>query len=444
MPHGELIAVRSHRIRLVLQGTGWLMVAVGTPWAIAFAAQGLWVLAALDLAVATAGAIVIFCVRHDHLRMGAAVFVCSAYAIICALGLFIDVPDGTHPRSMHVFLLALAFAAHLVLQLERRLWYYGVPVLCMLTFLVLASSSVGYLLPYGIPEENRTLNAWFNNFSALLCLFSVMVLMHADVRVRTALEADLHAGLKNQQLVVYYQPQVTHDGRVTGAETLVRWQHPVRGLVPPSEFIPLAEQCGLISEVGLQVLDAACLQLVAWARRPDRAQLSLSVNVSASELREPGFIPGILAVLARTGADPSRLKIELTETMLVANIDDVMAKMSALRERGIAVSLDDFGTGFSSLNYLKRLPLDQLKIDKSFIDNVLSDANDVAIARTVVTLGQQLGLQVVAEGVETEEQRQLLESIGCLAYQGYLFSRPLPAEAFEQFLRQREAAAGTA
>ncbi len=438
MSHGELIAVRSHRIRLVLQGAGWLMVAIGVPWAVAFTLQALWVLAALDLVVAVAGAIVVFCVRHDHLRLGAAVFVGCAYATTCALGLFIDVPDGTHPRSMHVFLLALAFAAHLVLQLERRVFYHGVPLLCMLTYLVFASSPIGFPLPYGIPEEHRALSAWFNNLSALACLFTVMVLMHADIRVRTALEADLHAGLKNQQLVVYYQPQVAHDGRVTGAETLVRWQHPVRGLVPPSEFIPLAEHCGLISELGQVVLAATCQQLVAWSRQPERAHLTLSVNVSASELREPAFIQNVLAVLARTGANPARLKVELTETMLVANIDDVMAKMSALREKGIGVSLDDFGTGYSSLNYLKRLPLDQLKIDKSFVDNVLSDSSDAAIARTVVTLGQQLGLHVIAEGVETEEQRLLLEGIGCLAYQGYLFSRPLPAVAFEEFLRKRE------
>ncbi len=440
MSHGELIAVRSHRIRLVLQGAGWLMVAIGTPWAVAFTLQGLWVLAALDVVVAVAGGIVVFSVRHDHLRLGAAVFVGSAYAVTCALGLFIDVPDGTHPRSMHVFLLALAFAAHLVLQLERRLLYYGVPVVCMLTYLVLASSTVGYPLPYGIPEEHRALSAWFNNFSALLCLFTVMVLMHADIRVRTALEADLHAGLKNHQLIVYYQPQVAHDGQVMGAETLVRWKHPVRGLVPPSEFIPLAEQCGLISELGQVVLETACQQLVAWAKRPDRAQLTLSVNVSASELHEPAFIHNILAVLARTGANPARLKVELTETMLVNNIDDVMAKMAALREKGIGVSLDDFGTGYSSLNYLKRLPLDQIKIDKSFVDNVQSDSSDAAIARTVVALGQELGLHVIAEGVETEEQRQLLESIGCMAYQGYLYSRPLPVAAFEQFLRDHEAA----
>ena len=246
--------------------------------------------------------------------------------------------------------------------------------------------------------------------------------------------------MENKQLEIHYQPQVDQDGRVLGAEALVRWRHPVRGMVPPAEFIPLAEQCGLISEVGRVVLTAACRQLVAWAGRPERAALTLSVNVSALQLHEPRFIQSTLALLDSTGADPHRLKIELTETMLVHDVEEVMAKMAALRERGIRISLDDFGTGYSSLAYLKRLPLDQLKIDKSFVDNVLTEANDAAIARTVVALGQNLGLQVIAEGVETEAQRAFLQGIGCTAYQGYLYSKPLPAAELERFLQQREGA----
>ncbi|WP_442968094.1 putative bifunctional diguanylate cyclase/phosphodiesterase [Pseudorhodoferax sp.] len=442
-PRRDLIAVRSHRIRLMLHGSGWLMVCLGIPWSVGFAAQGLWFLAVLDLLLALCGAIVVRSVRRDRLRLGAAVFVAYGYLFVCAVGLFMDVPDGTHPRSIHVFLLAMAFASYLVLQLEHRLLYFGVPALCMLTFLVLASSGIGIPL-YPIPEEHREISAWFNNFSALACLFVVMVLMHADIRVRTALEAELHAGLENRQLEIHYQPQVDQAGRVLGAEALVRWKHPVRGMVPPGEFIALAEQCGLIAEVGRVVLGSACRQLVDWAQRPERAHLTLSVNVSASQLYEPRFIEATLAVLDRTGADPHRLKLELTETMLVHDVEEVMAKMAALRERGIRISLDDFGTGYSSLAYLKRLPLDQLKIDKSFVDNVLTDANDAAIARTVVSLGQNLGLQVIAEGVETEAQRRFLQDIGCLVYQGYLYSKPLPAAELEQFLRRREAGPGVA
>lgn len=436
----DLVAVQSHRIRLLLQGSGGLMVAMGLPWGLHFAHQGLWLLAGLDGLVTVAGLVVVWSVWRDRLRLGASVFVVCSFAVICAIALLIDVPDGRHPRSIHHFLLALALSAYLALQLEPRWLRFGVPALCMGAFLVFASSPVGHpLAGYAIPLDQRTPSLWLNNFSALLCLFVVMVLMHADIRVRTALEAELRTALGNRQLLLHYQPQVSHDGRVIGAETLVRWNHPARGLLAPAEFIPLAEQCGLISELGRVVLHEACEQLVLWARRPERAQLTLSVNVSASQFREPGFIAATLDVLGRTRADPQRLKVELTETMLVHDIEDTMGKMEALRERGVGLSLDDFGTGYSSLSYLKRLPLSQLKIDKSFVDNLLTDVNDAAIARTVVSLGQSLGLQVIAEGVETEAQRELLEGMGCRAYQGYLYSRPLPAAEFERFLREQEA-----
>ncbi len=438
-PYHDLVAVKKHRIRLLLQGSGWLMVAIGVPWGIHFALQGLWLLAALDGLVAAVGAAVVWCVPRDRLRLGAVLFVGCAYLVICAIALLVDVPDGSHPRSVHHFLLALAFSAYLALQLEHRALYFGVPAVCLLTFLLLASTPVGFAQPqFGIPAEQRALSVWFNNFSALLCLFVVMVLMHADIRVRTALEAELRTALANRQLVLYYQPQVAHDGSVIGAETLVRWNHPARGLVPPAEFISLAEECGLIGQLGRAVLRDACRQLVQWSKRPERAHLTLSVNVSASELRQPGFVDATLKVLDWTRAEPTRLKIELTETLLVNDIEDVSGKLAALRQRGIGVSLDDFGTGYSSLNYLKRLPLTQLKIDKSFVDDVLTDTSDAAIARTVVALGRQLGLHVIAEGVETEEQRALLQDIGCLAYQGYLYSKPLSAEDFERFLLARE------
>ncbi|MCW5624369.1 MAG: EAL domain-containing protein [Burkholderiales bacterium] len=435
MLHHDLLAVRTHRVRLMLQGAGWLLIGVGVPWALNFSIQGLWVLASIDVVLVVAGTIVLWSARNDHLRLGWILLISCAYLATSSLAFFLDVPDGKHPRSVHLFLLSLAFASYLMLQLERRILYLGVPILCMATFLVFASSSIGYQLPFAIPEAHRAANAWFNNLSAMVCLFIVMVLMHADIRVRTALEADLHAGLEQRQLVLHYQPQVDVDGRILGAEALVRWNHPLRGLVPPNEFIPLAEQCGMITAVGRVVLEAACLQLVEWSKNPDRAHLTIAVNVSAIQILEGTFVKEVTSVLDRTKADPTRLKIELTETMFANDLDDIIAKMAALRARGIAISLDDFGTGYSSLNYIKRLPLDQLKIDKSFVDDVLTDPSDAAIARTVVSLSQNLGLHVIAEGVETEAQRAFLESIGCKAYQGYLYSKPLAAADFEQFVQ---------
>jgi diguanylate cyclase (GGDEF)-like protein/PAS domain S-box-containing protein len=258
--------------------------------------------------------------------------------------------------------------------------------------------------------------------------------MQAEVSARAALEADLREGLKKSQLLLYFQPQVDDTGRITGAEALVRWQHPKRGLVSPAAFIPLAEETGLILPLGNWVLENACRQLVDWATTPAGAALSIAVNVSAGELHQEDFVEQVLSVLERTGADPKKLKLELTESLLLDDVEDTIAKMTRLKAAGVSFSLDDFGTGYSSLAYLKRLPLDQLKIDQSFVRDILTDPNDAAIARTVVALAQSLGLSVIAEGVETQAQLELLASQGCHAYQGYLFSRPLPIAAFNELL----------
>ncbi len=233
--------------------------------------------------------------------------------------------------------------------------------------------------------------------------------------------------------MLHYQAQVVGNGRVTGAEVLVRWQHPQRGLVSPGEFIPLAEDTGLILPLGHWVLETACAQLARWATRAATAHLTLAVNVSAKQFRQAEFVNQVLAVLTKTGANPKRLKLELTESLLVHNVEDIVEKMFALKAKGVGFSLDDFGTGYSSLSYLKRLPLDQLKIDQSFVRDLLIDPNDMAIAKTIIALARSLELGVIAEGVETAEQRDFLASSGCHAYQGYLFSWPLPLEGFERY-----------
>jgi diguanylate cyclase (GGDEF)-like protein/PAS domain S-box-containing protein len=255
--------------------------------------------------------------------------------------------------------------------------------------------------------------------------------MQNVVSQRAALEIDLRNALAAQQFVLHYQAQVDATGHITGAEALVRWQHPVRGLVPPGEFIPLAEETGLVIPLGQWVLETACQQLAAWSKIPALAHLSLAVNVSARQLGLSDIVERVLAVMRASGAPANRLKLELTESLLLDNADEVIHKMAALKAQGIGFSLDDFGTGYSSLAYLKRLPLDQLKIDQSFVRDVLSDANDAVIARTVVALGKSLGLHVIAEGVETAAQRDFLLRNGCLAFQGYLFSRPVPLAQFE-------------
>jgi diguanylate cyclase (GGDEF)-like protein/PAS domain S-box-containing protein len=252
--------------------------------------------------------------------------------------------------------------------------------------------------------------------------------MQSAVTIRSTLEADLRKGLREHQFMLFYQPQVSAEGQLIGVEALVRWRHPLRGLVAPSEFIPLAEETGLILPLGLWVLETACARLAVWGKDPGKAHLTMAVNVSARQFHHQDFVDQVMATLDHTGANPQRLKLELTESLFLTDVEDTIVKMTELKAAGVSFSLDDFGTGYSSLSYLKRLPLDQLKIDQSFIRDVLTDPNDAAIARTIVALAQSMGLAVIAEGVETEAQREFLASHNCCAFQGFLFGKAEPPE----------------
>jgi diguanylate cyclase (GGDEF)-like protein len=255
--------------------------------------------------------------------------------------------------------------------------------------------------------------------------------MQAVVTQRVELEAGLREALLKDQFVLHYQSQVNSEGRITGAEVLLRWQHPAKGLVSPAGFIPFAEESGLIVPMGKWVLQTACAQLAQWALQPALAHLTVAVNISARQLKLPSFVAEVLAIVDQSGANPNRLKLELTESLVLDNVEGVIAKMAELEGHGVRFSLDDFGTGHSSLAYLKRLPLNQLKIDQSFVRDILIDPNDAAIAKMVIALAETLNLAVIAEGVETAEQRDALAHQGCYAYQGYFYGRPMPVADFE-------------
>jgi diguanylate cyclase (GGDEF)-like protein len=258
--------------------------------------------------------------------------------------------------------------------------------------------------------------------------------MQTSVTSRAELQSDLSRALPNEEFELHYQPQVDNVGLVIGAEALLRWKHPRRGMVPPSLFIPLVEEGGLIVELGRWVLQTACFQLAEWATRPEMERLTLAVNVSIHQFLDANFVGLVVDVIRESGANPQRLKIEITESVMAENTEDTITKMTALKTNGIGFSLDDFGTGYSSLSRLKRFPLDQLKVDASFVKDVLTDYRDASIVRTIIMLGQNLNLSVLAEGVETEGQRKFLEKEGCCTYQGYLFSPALTAARFEDFV----------
>jgi EAL domain-containing protein (putative c-di-GMP-specific phosphodiesterase class I) len=261
-------------------------------------------------------------------------------------------------------------------------------------------------------------------------------MMREAINARVDMEYELRIAIEHNQFQLHYQIQVGSNGQALGAEALIRWLHPERGIISPFNFIPLAEETELILPIGQWGLDTACAQLKTWQQNPLAQGLILSVNVSAKQFHQKDFVEQVLATIARHDINPARLKLELTESMLVANIRDIIIKMDALSKIGVYFSLDDFGTGYSSLQYLKKLPLHELKIDQSFIRDIISDSSDRAIVRTIITLAHGLDINVIAEGVETAEQKQYLLDNGCMYYQGYLFSEPVPIDEFEAVLKK--------
>ena len=261
--------------------------------------------------------------------------------------------------------------------------------------------------------------------------------MQDAITLRATLERELRIAIDREQFQLYYQVQMDGFGHPYGAEVLIRWIHPERGMISPLQFIPLAEENGLILPIGKWVLETACAQIKAWEQNALTSSLSLSVNVSAKQFRQVNFVEQVQTTVLRQGINPSKLKLELTESMLVENVEEMISVMNTLNGMGIRFELDDFGTGYSSLQYLKNLPLYQLKIDQSFVRDITSNSNDHAIVCTIIAMAQSLGLEVIAEGVETEDQRQRLCDEGCKYYQGYLFGKPMPIDEFEALLGKR-------
>ena len=262
--------------------------------------------------------------------------------------------------------------------------------------------------------------------------------MQVVLETRSRLEADMRNALERNEFKLFYQIQVDSDQRHIGAEVLIRWERPDQGLISPALFIPIAEETGMILPIGLWVLQTACAQLKVWEDNQYARELSLAVNVSAKQFRQPDFVKQVSDVIAQSNINPARLKLELTESTVLDNVADTIAKMQALKLVGVRFSMDDFGTGYSSLAYLTQLPLDQLKIDQSFVRNIGTKINDAMIVQTIIGMANNLNMEVIAEGVETQAQRDFLLGAGCSRYQGYLYSKPIPIKEFTDFIAKHE------
>jgi len=432
---------QSLRMRRALLLSSVVLAGVSLFWALYFATHGNWLVCGMNLISTTVAAATAMLTLRGHTRTAAVIIFFAVYIVLCIVSLLLDVPTPQAPRSTHNYFLVMALFASLVFRNDLPWLRHSLSAAALLAFIFFASNSWGLETGYQLGPEVRVIGTWVHNTVATGFLCVLLWVMQANLTERSVMESDLLRALPDNQLTLHYQPQTGDDGRITGAEALLRWRHPVKGMISPADFIPLAEQTGLILPIGHWVLGMACAQLMAWAKNPATAHLSVAVNVSALQFKQADYVSQVISVLDRSNVNPALLKLELTESMLVNDVDDIIFKMNALKAKGVHLSLDDFGTGYSSLGYLKKLPLDQIKIDQIFVRDLLTDPNDAAIARTVMTLAQSLNLHVIAEGVETEGQRQFLAEIGCYSFQGYLLSPPLPIAGFEAVLRSHNAIA---
>lgn len=432
-----LVGRYNRRVKSLVLFGGYATFFCSAMWALYYLNRGDWPHLAINLLSALIGITILVLAYGNHLR-SAAIIMCHALFFVVVLASLSDIPVGSVPRSVHLNLLPVIAATFLIFHREGTYLRIVLPVVGVLLFLSLALNIMPLLSSdLAAPIEGRFVGVWINHITGVVGASVVIAMMQANMNARSALESDMRFGIARGEYYFHYQPQVDINGRIFGVEALIRWQHPTKGRVSPLEFIPLAEETGLIIPIGEWGLRTACAQLAEWERSERMNHLTISVNVSATQFRQPDFAQEVKNIISLSGATPSKLKLELTETTLADDIDVVIKKMNALREIGVTWSLDDFGTGFSSLNLLKRLPLDQLKIDKSFIGDLLTDKRSLSIVNTILNLSQNLNLAVIAEGVENEKQLMALNSIGCSQYQGYLFSHPLPISELNDLIQGR-------
>ncbi len=431
-PDRGSIARDQRRARTLLLATGIILCVLGLGWSLYFSLQGAGRIVAMESVLVLLGAIVIATTRMGRVRAASWIAFGGLFVYLCLFTVLLDAQAPGIPRSTHLFLLVLAASAHYVFRTEPTWLRYGCVCLFLVAFVVFAALPGTAMPEHAIPDDMRRSAIWFNVAMVAISLLIVLWLAESDGMAHRSLHRALRDALSGRHFVLHYQPQLDTHGRIIGAEALLRWQDPAKGMVAPGEFIQAAEETGFILPLGQWVLSTACEQLAAWQRLPEFASLRLSVNVSVLQLQQPDFVPQLLGILQHHGTDPSKLTLELTESVLMHDIAEAAGKLRTISDTGVRLSLDDFGTGYSSLSYLGRMPLDELKIDRAFTAAIDDNPDAATIIRNLLQLGHDLGMDVIAEGIERPEQHAFLIRQGCRMFQGYLLGKPMDIDAFQQ------------
>lgn len=414
----------------IVRVSGISCLLLGCVWCAYYAFVGRYDLSALFVALSAIGLVCMRMVRQADLRR--APVVAHGLLLIVALIALIDSPSAEVPRSVHLFFLPLAVGSSFVFGAERRYMGNGFQLLCLLAFGWFAFAGPSGVDPaLSPPASVRQMGAAANVATATALLGTILGIYRKDLLSRIPLARDLGMAISRHQLRVFYQPQVDAEGKIFGAEALVRWQHPERGLLTPEKFIPLAEESGLIGELGNWMLAESCRQLKAWEADPRLSRIRISVNVSAHQLSGGDFNAVVRETLAQTGANPQRLMLELTESALASDLPTVRSAMENIRSQGVEWALDDFGTGFSSLSVLRSLPLSKIKIDKQFVHDASRSESGRQLLAKILEIASVMQMSALAEGIEDEAQQAMLIGMGCPQFQGYLFGRPQALDQFE-------------
>lgn len=430
----ETRARYSRRLLLVYRAASILTISLAAAWLVFFALHGLWLLVTMEAVFVLLSAAGLAMILKGWTSKGILVSQASFLTFLIVFCLIFDTPSEAVPRVIHDFLLVLALVGYINYKAAPSKIQLALIAGSLLAYLAFAinQSAPSFAMP--IPDEIRAPTYWINIVISTAMMCGAVILMQREITVDNELVRDLRIAIRDNQLELFLQPQVDEMGRIVGAEGLLRWKRPFHGYIPPADFLPTAEAVGLMPEIGHLVLTQACGILGRWKSMPDKRSLTLSINISPDHFLMPELQHQVLAALRKRGVEPSRLKLELTESVLVAGVEAVAAQMAALKDAGIVIALDDFGTGFSSLSYLQSLPIDQLKIDHSFVRNAVRSKRGASLAASIIQMGQDLNLQVVAEGVETPEQWEFFRSRRCTLFQGYLFGKAMAVPEFETVL----------
>jgi EAL domain-containing protein (putative c-di-GMP-specific phosphodiesterase class I) len=417
---------RSRMLRL----WSFMLLATTVPWAGYLLRRDALLLASLECSLAFCALAMLMLVRLHLLRAASFVFVTSAVLGVVGVALMVDIPSPGFPRTVHLYLIPTCIANIFLLQNEKPAVRVGLSVLILAMFCILGL----YPLDLGLTEltdlSGQHVAAFVNTLSAALAVFVVMSVMLEEAKETLKSEADFARAIIEGEIQAYLQPQCLADGTIVGAEALMRWRHPERGFISPADFIPIAERSGLINQAGQRVLDDVCNVMLRWQHIEALKNIPVSVNISRVQLK-PATVAQLVEAVPRSLSSRGLIKFELTESIFVDNFAATCELLTDIRARGICISLDDFGTGFSSLGYLRQLPLDDLKLDQSFVRHLPADHKSVKIARGILNLGRDLGFDVIAEGVENRSQLESLKDMGCTRFQGFLFHRPMPLLEFE-------------